>query len=734
MSSVRRILAVVLLALAALRTEARADTIVVAASGGDFTSIQDALDAAGPGDVVQVREKPTPYFEKVSFPTSGNAVDGPISLEAYPGEAPILDGTGVPGANMVLIENRSWVRVVGFEIRNNFGVNDGSGVRVIGAGSNIEITGNDIHDIRGNHAMGITVYGTESQPISDLVIDGNVIHDCEPATSEALTLNGNVTDFAVTNNVVRDVNSIGIDFIGGEEDIQPDPTKVARNGICRGNTVIRANADYEGGFAGGIYVDGGRDIVIENNVVTESDLGIEIGAENAGIVTTDVIVRNNVVYRNEKVGIVFGGFAASVGRVRDSEFRNNTLYQNDTLGRGFGELWIQFAEDNVVRNNVFYATDQNLLVASYGGNVNNDLDHNLYFADDGAAAATFVWNDTPFTGFAAYLAGTGQDTSSAFADPALVAPGAGDFHLTALSPAINAGDPATTVAPGETDLDGAARLSGPRVDVGADEITCGDGTTNPGEECDDANAIDGDGCDSNCTFTGCGNAIVTAGETCDDGNTTAGDCCGATCELESSGSGCDDGDACTQADACDGAGGCAGAAQPAAVCKSPGRSNLLIRRGPIDTRDSISWKWLNGDATLLSELGDPIGGTTTFTLCVYDRSAGSPSTAMRASIPGAGVCKGKPCWRPLGGIGFLYQDSDLTPDGIQKVMLKSGSAGASKLILKGKGSRLDTPALPLEADPSVTVQVHATTGACFGATFDGASSSNGSSKFKARFP
>ena len=89
---------------------------------------------------------------------------------------------------------------------------------------------------------------------------------------------------------------------------EADDTKVARNGIVRGNTVLRAN-EQGGGYAGGIYVDGGKDILIERNVVSGSDLGIEIGAENSGIITSGVIVRDNVVYANEKVGIVFGGIA-----------------------------------------------------------------------------------------------------------------------------------------------------------------------------------------------------------------------------------------------------------------------------------------------------------------------------------------------------------------------------------------------------------------------------------------
>ncbi len=62
-------------------------------------------------------------------------------------------------------------------------------------------------------------------------------------------------------------------------------------------------------------------------------------------------------------------------------------------------------------------------------------------------------------------------------------------------------------------------------------ISCGDGTTDPAEQCDDANLIDGDGCDSNCTRTACGNGVVTDGERCDDGNLHDGDGCDANCTI-----------------------------------------------------------------------------------------------------------------------------------------------------------------------------------------------------------
>jgi cysteine-rich repeat protein len=673
------------------------------------------------GDTVLVREKATPYFEKLVFPRSGDATAGFISLEAQPGERPVLDGTGVPGAHMVAITNRSWVRLRGFEIQNHTGVSDGSGVRIEGAGTHIEILDNEIHDIRGSDAMGITVYGTSASPIAQLVIDGNDIHDCEPYRSEALTLNGNVTDFAVTNNVVRDVNNIGIDLIGGETDINPDPTKVARNGVVRGNLVVRAR-EQGGGYAGGIYVDGGRDLVIENNVVTGSDLGIEVGAENAGVLASNVRVRNNVLYANEKAGLVFGGFSAGVGRVVDSSFTNNTLALNDTLGTGTGELWIQYAEGNLVSGNVVVAGAQARLVTSEAGSIDNALDYNVYFAPGPAAAAEFVWNGTAYAGLAAFQAGTALDTHSRFADPGLADAGAGDVHLAPGSPAIDAGDPAFVPAAGEVDVDGGARLNGARVDCGADESTaCGDGVPEPPEECDDGNATSGDGCDVNCTTTRCGNGIPTSGEQCDDGNAAAGDCCGPTCQLDAPGTPCDDGNPCTHGDGCD-AGACAGAETPRPACTGAGAGSVLVKNRTPDTRDLLRWTWTGTPAAL----GDPVAGGADYTLCLYD----GRGVVLRAEAPAGGTCGSKPCWKPRAAGGFTYKDRDRTPDGIVKLLLKTDASGSGTFKLKAKGALVEVPALPMAQLPVVTLQLVHDQGGCWQTAHDAPPARNDAETFQ----
>ena len=64
--------------------------------------------------------------------------------------------------------------------------------------------------------------------------------------------------------------------------------------------------------------------------------------------------------------------------------------------------------------------------------------------------------------------------------------------------------------------------------------SCGDGVTYEIlEQCDDANADDGDWCDSACKLTAiCGDGLVENQEQCEDGNTDDGDGCSARCEWE----------------------------------------------------------------------------------------------------------------------------------------------------------------------------------------------------------
>jgi cysteine-rich repeat protein len=101
--------------------------------------------------------------------------------------------------------------------------------------------------------------------------------------------------------------------------------------------------------------------------------------------------------------------------------------------------------------------------------------------------------------------------------------------------------------------------------------SCGDGSVDSGEQCDDGNRADGDGCSASCqTEEGgavCGNSEVEEGETCDDGNTVAGDGCSDTCQSESPcGNGTtDDGEQCDDGNTTDGD-GCSATCQLEGPC------------------------------------------------------------------------------------------------------------------------------------------------------------------------
>ena len=448
----------------------RVRTLTVASSGGAYATIQAALDAAQPGDTVDVRAGV--YNEKLVVRNGGSAAGGFVTLRAHPGESVVLDGTGRTGPDMIRLNEKTHVRIQGLEIRNNAGVTDGSGIRLLGACRNVQILDNTIHGMRGQNAMGITVYGTNRAPASNLLIRANHLFDCDAAPSEALALNGNIVDFEVSSNLVHDINNIGIVFIGGETDVSP--YGVCRRGVCRGNRVYRCRSSYGGGYAAGIYVDGGQDIVVEHNRIHECDLGLEVGCENAGFAATGVVVRANLAYDNDKAGLVFGGYDAARGRVNACQFLNNVCYRNDTLQDGNGELWIQYGSDNVVRNNIFSCGPQNLALADAGAsaNRNNALDYNLWFSSAGLAGSVeFNWRGSSYVGFPAYRTGSGQDVHSAFANPQFADGNVAAFdgHPLASSPAINAGDPAYSPPPDVRDADGNLRVAGGRVDVGAYE-------------------------------------------------------------------------------------------------------------------------------------------------------------------------------------------------------------------------------------------------------------------------
>ncbi len=80
-----------------------------------WRTIQHAAEMVAAGDTVYIRGGT--YNEQVLMETSGSAAEGYITFAAYPGETPVIDGTGEIGNNGVLIPV-GYIRLLGLEIQN----------------------------------------------------------------------------------------------------------------------------------------------------------------------------------------------------------------------------------------------------------------------------------------------------------------------------------------------------------------------------------------------------------------------------------------------------------------------------------------------------------------------------------------------------------------------------------------------------------------------------------------
>lgn len=470
-------------------------TYYVAPNGSDtnngtlsspWRTIQKAANTVVAGDTVLVREGI--YQEFVTIKTSGSKTNGYITFQAYPGEHPIIDGSELTIASgksaLIHITNASYIIVDGFELRNlkaSTHSQSPTGIRVLQSGTEIHILNNDIHHIENTfsngNGHGIHILGTSSVPLTNIRVSGNEVHHLATGSSESVTLSGNIDGFVVENNRIHDNNNIGIDIAGFYNACSTPCRDQARNGTVAGNTVYNidtsSNASYNGNSAAGIYADGSANVVIERNLVYANDFGVSIASEKQGKSASGITVQNNYIYHNDLAGVVIGGSGTSNGGATDIKILNNTIVDNDVLDKGYAAVAFQNNVQNVqVANNIMYSSVKKMFVQKYnktGSNVT--VDYNLYFRLDGESGAPWVWNNTSYRTWNEFKTATGFDKNSVFADPLFVNLSGFDVHLQSGSAAIDSG--LNSMAGGATDLDGASRIQGGAVDLGAYEFRAG---------------------------------------------------------------------------------------------------------------------------------------------------------------------------------------------------------------------------------------------------------------------
>jgi hypothetical protein len=105
-----------------------------------WSTIQQAAETMVAGDTVFIRKGK--YHEQVFTANDGDASNGYIVFSAFPGEKPIIDGTGVTTGNIGFLITHSYIKLLGLEIRN---WND-NGIWMENAAF-IEISDCEIHEV-----------------------------------------------------------------------------------------------------------------------------------------------------------------------------------------------------------------------------------------------------------------------------------------------------------------------------------------------------------------------------------------------------------------------------------------------------------------------------------------------------------------------------------------------------------------------------------------------------------
>jgi hypothetical protein len=385
-----------------------------------------------------------------------------VTIRPYRHEHPILSGAGLtpPDGTSALVEiaNSGAVTVRGLDLtgyRTDLLDVVPIGVYVHGHDRSIRIVGNRVHDL-GNYndtlgsfdinAHGIAAYGDDPHAsITDLSIRRNVVKNLHLGASESVVVNGNVNGWTIARNRIHDNNNIGIDAIGFEPTLSGKyrytTLNRARNGLIAHNVVARIvsagnPAYWEGSTNGvdewcncadGVYIDGGTHIVVRRNRVIDSDIGIEVAAENPRGSADHVLVSHNHITGSLFTGITTGGYcngADDCGGVRtgtsfDNTFEYNSLRGNNRLDDGSPELLVQYyASHDTFTHNTIVATNSGHVVYGTvpGGSENgNRSDHNSFRAVGAdRESAEFGWSGDIYTGFDAYRHATGQDQHSTY--------------------------------------------------------------------------------------------------------------------------------------------------------------------------------------------------------------------------------------------------------------------------------------------------------------------------------
>jgi hypothetical protein len=455
--------------------------------GGDFTSVQTAIDDAKQGEIVEIIDSET-YRENLRITTNG------ITVRAAQGRSPIIDGSTREG-NTVEIDGATGVTIERLTIRGgNTATGRGAGVRAQN-GAGVTLTSNVIANndrgvsnaasqvvlrsnrIETNEGTGIIFFAGSSGSIEGNTIQNNNDGDSSSPFDRGIEIQNLTQTLEIKNNTISGNASQGV--------IVFSSTVTLTDNRISGN-VVGVLATVSSSTAVGAVVN-----VRNNTIENHREEGIALFAQTSGEITGNKVLNNNdrnantffdrgielvntagefLIQNNEITGNGNQGVIIFSTRAR----LINNLINNNTAGvvlNASSDTPNVGAQVTLINNTI--ASNRDLGVGTVSGSNSRAIIVNSIISGntddlDGVASA-----DVSFT-----LIGDGTfatQNNNLTGDPRFVSSSGGNFRLQSNSPAIDRGSNAA-ISGVTTDLAGNTRVvDGDRngtatVDCGAYEV------------------------------------------------------------------------------------------------------------------------------------------------------------------------------------------------------------------------------------------------------------------------
>jgi hypothetical protein len=179
---------------------------------------------------------------------------------------------------------------------------------------------------------------------------------------------------------------------------------------------------------------------------------------------------------------------------------------------------------------------------------------------------------------------------------------------------------------------------------------------------------------------------------------------------------------------------------PLSGCRTPEKAEVRLKDTGKGTW--LYWKWRRGAQTPRADFGDPVRGSTSYMLCVYDEAAGMPSAVIGATAAPGGECAAGRCWKETGA-GFRYLERPGSTQGSLRIALQGTTQPTQPrtcIIVQSRG-RQAPPIAPgnssplLRQDSNVVVQlVRSDTNTCWEAVYPAAAIKSGARTFTDKLP